>query len=220
MKKIQILLWVAALAFVSGCADHEFPTVAEEGDYLPTNQNERYFLREQFNHPDLSERRFYDTIRVAFAGDAVINDKTYQEFIFYSLWDSGSGIIEVNYPYLYFRKDGSRYLQPALHREDEEYVFLDTEKPVGSSWQYYGGFQKERKTIYTIKAVNATRRINGIDHNDVIEVEMETQARDYGGTGYYRVATTTRYFARGKGEIYSLFSFYGYTAAYRISSLE
>jgi hypothetical protein len=219
MKKIHFLVWVVALMLVAGCADHEFSSVARDGDYLPTDQTDRYFLREQFTHPDLSNRFYNDTIRVAFAGDVVLNNKVYQKFELYSMWDSGSGMFESRNVYRYFRKEGARYMEPAEYPEAEEHVFLDIEKPVGSSWHYFGGFEKETKTTYIIKAVNATRRINGTDYKDVIEVEMETQVRDYNGS-YYRLMTCTRYFARGKGEVYSLTSFFVYTLSTRISPLE
>lgn len=222
MKKIRVFFWVAALALTTSCTDQEFSNVARKGDYLPTNQSDRYFLRESFAQPDLAERFQYDTIRVSFAGSAEINNIQYQKFDFYSMWDNGSAIVEVHDAYRYFRHEGSRYYQPALATgpNAEEHIFLDTEKPAGSSWQYLEGFENEWRTTYTIKAVNAKRTINEVEYTDVIEVETRTEAKSMGDEDYYLVTSQNRYYARGVGEVYSLFSSYTYTGALQISSLK
>src|SRR5688572_24089658 len=103
-KPILLSLAIVALHF-SGCTDHELSPVPVDGDYLPINQNARHYLREQFSHPDLVNRFYYDTIKIAFVGDTVIANKTYHRFDHYSMWDSGSGIMKVHDYYRFFRKE-------------------------------------------------------------------------------------------------------------------
>jgi hypothetical protein len=215
---INVSILLFALAFAAACEDDEIPQLALEGDYLPVDQNSRYFLREQFSDPDLSNRFQSDTIRIEFVGDTVIANKTYHQYKHFSFWDSGNGIIDVNYDYRFFRKEGSQYIEPlSLSGDGTEIVFLDTEKPVGCSWSYDNGFGTE--TIYTIKAVNTEREINGIQYMNVIDVEMETRYHESDGS-YSLVYKGHRYFEKDLGEIYSLSEWYMYRGAFRLSDVK
>lgn len=218
MKRSLILgVAIAALALISGCDDENSPAVAAEGDYFPAHPASRRFLREQFTHPDLSYRYYYDTIRIAASPDTLMAGTLYHRLTFYSFWESASGIIESSDTYRYFRKEGSRYLTPSPTADNEE-VFLDTSLPVGSSWTYESA-DGDLIGKYTIKAVHATKQFNGVMYNDVIEVEFQSHYRNNDGV-YRLLHVQNRCFAKDVGEVYSLSAFYSYTTASRISTLE
>jgi len=218
MKKFLFVSWVGALLFISSCELFETisPNKPVAGDYLPATKKISYFLREQFTDPDLSYQFYADTIKIMFARDTLIGNKMYQVVEYYNQPKPGDvGIHDV---FKIFRRDGSRYLQTPLYPDGVEYVFLDTDKPEGSTWFYYSGVDKETKTIFTVKAVTASREINGNLYNNVIEMQTETLGRYLSG-GYYRVNLTTRYFVKDVGEIYSLSAWFTYTGALRLTLL-
>lgn len=219
MRKFPIFsVVVMALVLVSGCDDEHLTSLPAKGDYFPASPPPRQFLREQFYNPDLADRYFNDTIRVVAGRDTVFDGMRIHRLDFYSMWDSGSGVIEVHDFYRFFRKEGSRYLSPSFDPRMEDHIFLDSEKPVGSSWSYLS-FYGDSKQTYTVKAVNATRTFNGKLYRDVIEMEMQTSAWNTNGEEYL-VQVSNRYFAKDIGEIYSLSSWYVYAGALRISCLE
>jgi hypothetical protein len=216
-KSIFLFLVIVALTVIS-CEYNDLSPTPADGDYLPVNHENRYFLREQFSQPDLSDRYYYDTMWVRFMGDTLIGNKTYHRINHFSMWDSGSGWVVSSDFYRFYRREGSQYFQLTWGDFHEE-VFLDTEKPVGTTWSYEQGFEGEWRTTYTIKAVNAVRIVNGKAFQNVIEVESEAWTKDHNGHEYL-VTRQLRYFARDKGEILSLFKSFTYTSALRLTALE
>lgn len=212
MKAISCLSLVISLFFVTGCENNELTSVPH-GDYMPIHV-ERHLLREQFPKPDLSERYFYDTIRVSFRSDTVIGTKSYQVFQFFSIHETGVH----RDVYKIFRREGSKYLDPPLSGESEERVFLDIDQPIGGSWSY-DGHGGNIKTTYTIKSFVPVKIVNGIEYRNVVGVELEVQVKDNDGR-YYRSHRAEKYYAKDFGEIYVESSWYVYAGAMRLSAVK
>jgi hypothetical protein len=203
--------------FLASCIEEAQPPLPIEGDYLPVNKQPQYFLREQLSL-DLTNIFFNDTIRIGSSGDTLIDNKRYQTFDYYSRDPLSGKIWEFHDLYKIFRQEGSQYLEPRLYASGREHVFLDTQKPQGSSWFYYDGSENDVKTIYTIRATNSSQVVNGSKLENVIDVEIETLGKNLSG-GYYRVNLTHRYFAKDIGEIFVLSQWFSYTGASRLSLL-
>jgi hypothetical protein len=220
MKNTCVILFTALISLLCGCENNDLSRRPSEGDYLPVNSEARRFLRQQFSTPDeLSAEAFAeDEIRIQFVGDTIIGSSTYHQINHFSNWDSGNGIVEVNDYYMFYRKEGSRYLTPSLLPDGEDHVFLDTRKPVGSSWEYTEGHQNEWHTIYTIKDIDAVREVNGIQYQDVIEVVTETEAKDLQG-GYYLISSVRTLYAKDLGAIYRFSGSYPYPTGLKITAL-
>jgi hypothetical protein len=187
------------------------------GDYYPTTSARRY-LRESLN-PATKEIFMTDTIQIVYDTDVAIKDKTYAKLDFLSKWLNAENVPVINRDvYTLFRKEAGQYFSP-YSSDSSEYIFLDTQKGVGSSWTIYQGFENESKIVYTVKAVNATRVVNGVTYKNVIEILQEVYS-SFNKEPYELGFSETSYYAKDIGRIYRRSDFYTYPGTLRITMLD
>lgn len=213
----RFLLLVIFLIAALGACDTS-PNVAVPGDYYPSkNTTNGYFLREQYN-PTTKEVFFTDTVQIAYNKDVNYKDRVYTELDSYSKFQVSDNQTTINQDvYKLVRKSGCQYFTP-YSSDSSEYVFLDTGKDAGASWTYYSGFENESKAVYTIKEVNGTRTVNGVTYKNVVEVLVEMFFKT--DTAPYTLSSSsTNYYAKDIGPIYSSTEFYTYLGGLRITLL-
>ncbi len=210
MKQLTFILTVVAAAL--GCnddakIDHTLPV---HGEYMPLIGTKQSFLREELTSPQSIEPWFFDTIQVASGTDLNLAGKNWQTLQYFDG-------LEFNDNYKIFRRNGSQYLRPPLTLNGEDVVFLDLEKAVGETWQYWSGSSNDAKIIFIVKSIDNVRTVNGLPYENTIEMQMDVFA--HGSTGWYLVSSENTIFAKDVGEILSNQGFYTYTGALRISRL-
>lgn len=216
-SRTPLFITLAAIAVFSCDHDTE-PQVAVPGDYYPTTRGRLTYLRESIN-PVTQELFMSDTIEVGYDRDTVFNDKTYSRLEYYSNWrDANNNIIPQQDLYRLFRTENNQYFLP-YSSGTSEYMFLDTKKGVGESWIFYGGFDKEIKTTYTVKAVNESRIVNGVEYRNVIEILAQTYYLPTDGK-YELSEEETSYYAKDIGEIYRNSEWYTYSGISRLTLLK
>jgi len=218
MRLKSSLPLVTAVMMAASCSQDNAPSLAVPGDYYPATTTSRNYLRESIN-PATKEILLTDTIQIVYDTDVAFNNKTYTKLDFLSKWLNADNVPVINRDvYALFRKEASQYFTPNSS-DSSEYIFLDTQKGVGSSWTIYQGFENESKTIHTVKAVNATRVVNGVTYKNVIEILQE---------GYYSFNkgpyelgySETSYYSKDIGRIYRRSDFYSYPGTLRITLLD
>ena len=223
-KIISLALLLAWLFLISSCNKQELSVnVAVSGDYFPSNASKKIYLRESFGR-SRTEPFMTDTIKVIYNGDTTVGKKSYKKMECYLKLEANGKTIEQHYMCVLFRKEGSkyyRYYRPYSFTDTSEYIFLDTDKAVGSSWSTYGGFKDEIKTTYTIESINENRVVNGIEYHNVIEVSEDTYYKNisYSTSQYYLSASGQHFFAKDVGEIYTSAESYTYRGIFRKSLL-
>ncbi len=217
MQLKSSLLLIAATIVVASCSQDTTPAVPLPGDYYPTT-NARRYLRESLN-PATKEIFMTDTIQIFYDADVTYKDKTYAKLDFLSKWLNADNVPVINRDvYTLFRKEAGQYFTP-YSSDSSEYIFLDTQKGVGSSWTIYQGFENESKIIYTVKAVNAIRVVNGVTYKNVIEILQEVYSSFNKGP-YELGFSETSYYAKDIGRIYRRSDFYTYPGTLRITLLD
>jgi hypothetical protein len=216
---ISVFTFLMVLGSLSSCENHDTDDrIARKGDYLALERDVvKYYLREQYA---LGETEPYvsDTIKIVFKGDTLIEGRAHGRLEFYSMHEVEiNKWIEMHDLYRIIRVEGSKYFYLPYSSDPTEYMFLDTERPVGESWTYSHGYDHEFKTTYTIEAVNATRTVNGIEYHNIIIVSEKGLFKNYDGVNYDHTFSGLRYFAKGVGEIYNSSEFYSYPVGLRIT---
>src|SRR5436190_13125302 len=93
IKNIISLIISLLLTSFTACEPQDDRTTPVAGDYFPMEEGVvKYYLREQYM-PDSKEIFFSDTIKIVFKGDTVIDEKTFQQFRFYSKWERADHVI-------------------------------------------------------------------------------------------------------------------------------
>lgn len=209
-----LFLFLVATVSISSCDQDRSPAIAVDGDYYPaTNNTQGKYLRETFN-PFTKEVFQSDTIQIVYDTDVAYKDRIYKKLDYYSKWQAADNSTVINHDvYKLLRKDGYQYFTP-YSSDSSEYVFLDTEKGVGSSWTYYQG--DEFKSVYTVKGANETRIVNGMEYKNVIEILHESYFSS-DKKQFELTSSVTSYYAKGIGEIYFSSEFYSYPAGLRIT---
>jgi hypothetical protein len=216
---MSVFAVMLTLGSFSSCENHDTDDrIARRGDYLALQKGVvKYYLREQYA---LGEPEPYvsDTIKIVFKGDTLIEGHAHGKLEFYSMHEVDINTrIEMHDLYRIIRVEGSKYFYLPYSSNPTEYMFLDTQRPVGESWTYSYGYDDEFKTTYTIEAVNATRTVNGIEYHNIIIVAEKGWYKNYDGVSYDHTFSGLRYFARGVGEIYNSSEFYSYPVGLRIT---
>jgi hypothetical protein len=192
-----IILIIFATLLLAACDDRDIqPTTS--ADYFPLNSGQEWhYQRWVDNLPADASKNIWDTLKLAVAGDTVVEGKTYK-----IIADEAGNIDKI------VRKEGAQYL--GRHHElygdfSHEYVFLDLNKSVGESWSYLkdGG---TTKTEYTILSKNANHTVSGVEYNNVIEVKVDYYNITI--TGDFELwVTAVHHYADGVGEIYHYYPY-------------
>lgn len=207
------------LVIAGACTQNDTPVVAVPGDYYPTASNlQHHYLRESIN-PYTGELIQADTIQIVYGSDVPYKDKTYTELDFFSKWINANNVPVMNRDiYALLRKDADQYYTP-YSSDSSEYVFLDTRKSIGSSWTIYKGFENEFKIVYTIKAVNATKIVNGVTYTNVVEMLQQVYG-SFNKAPYELSSSETSYYAKDIGPIYRNADSYSYPGTFRVTLLK
>jgi hypothetical protein len=192
-KKIILLTCISILSAIIGCDTNEVSP--SEGDYFPLGGREWSYQR-WLSGVD-NDSTVWDTLRLRVEGTVDIEGKSYVR-----MGDPAG------FGGKFVRVEGSKYYgrNHELYGNDfsAEYVFLDTEKSVGESWEYIKD-SGARKTEYVIKAVNASHTLLGVTYKNVIEVNVNYYYKD---NGVFQLSyTVVHYYAKGVGEIYHYYPY-------------
>jgi hypothetical protein len=190
MNSINAVLFATCLAFVCSCADESLDPI--DDSYFPLRENSEWVYQRSLSLGNEDLPNLLDTLVFRVHGDTVIGGKSYKRIM------DQDGLVEK-----IVRKEGTRYYgrsHELYSGFSEEYMFLDSGKPEGSSWTYLkdGG----RKTEYVIKARNMRHNIFGTQYDGVIEVEVNYYLETSPGIYTYWL-TSQHYYANGSGEIYN-----------------
>ena len=219
ITNIISLVILLLLTLLAGCEPQDDRTTPLPGEYYPMEEGVvKYYLREQYM-PDTKEIFFSDTIKIVFKGDTVINEKTFQQFRFYSKWERADHvIIETSDVYRIVKNTGSKYYFLPFSSDTTQYLFLDTQATLGAQWTYQSGFEDAFKSTYTVKAVDRKLKVNGVLYYHVVEVWKESYYK-WQDEPYKLFNLEKKYYAPGAGEIFSQSEIYTYTSGLRITLL-
>jgi hypothetical protein len=194
------LLNLIALGFLAtfsiGCDDAE-PQTAVLGEYFPLEQGLEWKYSQTLLNGD-AEPMAMEQTNFRVDGDTTIDGKKYLRII-----DLQTGFIEKA-----IRREGSKYFgrnHELYGGFTHEYVFLDTEINEGSSWHYFK-FDGAIKTEYIVKSVTATRTVNGVTYENVLELEVNYY--DQANPGEFKLTySVVHAYAKDIGEIYSYYPY-------------
>ena len=196
MRSVAIFILLAGL--LAQC--HE-PNITNR-DYYPLNENTGWeYLRQYFATDDSKTFLWADTVKLTIKGDTLLDGITYKKVV------NDQGAINKA-----LRKEGNKYYgrnHELYGGFAKEYLFLDEDASLNTTWTHYK--DNGDRTVYTVEAVNSSRKYNGITYPDVMELQVEYY------TGDELHFTTSHYYARGVGEIYA---FYPYPASFTYSNLD
>lgn len=185
-------LLLSSLAFIGACdndIDHYDRQVPVVGNYFPTTQGS-HWTYERKSMCDGSTVCFTTQQSVA-EGEELPWDDSYDPYS--SATASFQFVKTVDQEYF-----GYGYYVP-------QYKFLDAALPAHRAWVYDNDIIKEE---FRITEVNATKVVGGVTYHDVIVVKYTyfVQVRCH-QENYEPLFTTLRYYAKGIGEVYMLYTY-------------
>lgn len=163
MKRAILIVLAAALMAGASACGHE--PVAAKADYFPTAARTRWRYLDTF----IMESKAYgaDTSSYVIENDTTVDGKRYALLTLILDWGQ-------RYQWGIRKENGNYYsLQLGLYRRPRERLFLKDNLPAGSRWEEPSE-DGQSKTVYTITARPAEKRIRGKVYRDVIEVQEET----------------------------------------------
>ena len=179
-----------------------------KGNYFPLENNTEWVYQRKLGYNEADSSIWsMDTLSNKVGGDTLVGGKMYK--IILGADDNIEKVIRV---------DGNQYFgrRHELYGSfANEYMFLDTDKPVGSSWIYFKD-DSTRQTEYIIKAKNSKHIISGKVFEYVIELEVNYYYKELDRFKYW--LTTKHYYAKDVGEIYTFYP-YPVSGFYSNSSL-
>jgi hypothetical protein len=205
MKTItSILLAVTGLILVQ-CDNAENETVVK--DYFPLQENAQWnYLQSYFSTEEKSIFLWSDTVQYVVKGDTVLDGTLYKKVV-----GPFGNLIKL------VRKEGGKYygrnheLYVGLNTE---YLFLDEDAKANDSWKHYKN-DGYTLTEYKIRATNSKHTFNGIDYQDVMELQVNYYYKE--GEEYALNYSTLHYYAPGIGEIYT---YYPYPVSFAFANKE
>jgi hypothetical protein len=176
------------------CENHSIlPEIPK--DYFPLSDNfQLSYLKENFFEHD-EKVWSSDTVTFTVSGDTLVEGLVYKK-----MDNNAFAMVDK-----IVRKEGSRYFgrnHELYGGFSHEYMFLDVNAPVDSSWVYIKD-NGNTKTEYVVKAVNATHTVNGIEYKDVIKLDVNYYKNNADGINFKLWLSSTHYYANGIGEIYA-----------------
>jgi hypothetical protein len=194
---LNVILSISFLALLTSCNDDAMTKREAQGSFFPMENAREWIYQRELRSTDGNATLWLsDTIRLQVNGDTTVEGKKYKKIV----TDEGEiqKIVRVEGSQ-YFGRNHELYLGYST-----EYMFLDTEQPVGSSWTYLkdGGASK---TEYVIIAKTATQNFLGRVYKDVIEVEVTYYL--YSNEEYSKWLSTKHFYAKGVGEIYNYYPY-------------
>jgi hypothetical protein len=182
---------VLVVSFLYACEATD-PAVASLGDYFPLEDGIEWTYSQTILQNGVDPTPT-DDLNWRIDGDTTIDGKLYTSIV-----DMKNGYVKK-----VVRKEGSKYYgrnHELYGGFTHEYVFLDTDVAVGNSWHYLK-FDGAMKTEYVVKAVDATRTVNGTMYENVLELEVSYYDNIEGE--FQLNYSVTHAYAKGFGEIFS-----------------
>jgi hypothetical protein len=203
MRKVRIQLFaLLTLGFIASflvsCSDESAdPQTASSDEYFPLEQGFEWTYSQTLLNGDTDPLEM-GQVNLQVDGDTVVEGKEYLRIV-----EPQSGFIKK-----VIRKEGSKYFgrnHEMYGSFSHEYVFLDAEIAEGKSWHYLK-FDGATKTEYVVKSVTATRTVNGVTYQNVLELEVNYY--DQVNPGEYKLNYSVIHaYAKGIGEIYSYYPY-------------
>lgn len=195
-RMLMLMIILLTAAFLS-CEKEEQFILPSKGDYYPLQEgNEWMYVRKhtyRCNCPD-SGLVLTDTLELYIDRSLMVEDEG-----FFRINDKNHNLTR------YVRKQGNQYIDMPPYRQ--EYIFLMEDKPANYSWTHRGEFENT-EIEFTVKGVNGTMEVNGIQFRNVTEIrEIVWVAMADAGTEQL-FSVTHHYYASDIGEIYSMQSLY------------
>lgn len=193
-KKYSFGIMIVIITGLFSCGEDELIT---HDDYFPLQQNYEWNYKRwiSFYENEEIDSMVMDTLILTVNGKVTVDGKVYRE-----VWDSDGNTKLV-------RREGSMYFgrNHELYTSDfsHEYMFLDTNKPVGGSWSYIkdSGYSK---TEYIVLSKNVTEEILNKSYEDVITLKVNYYYEVTAGSGEYELwLSAIHSYAKGVGEVYS-----------------
>jgi hypothetical protein len=178
-----------------GCEEHGI-TVKVPGDHFPLHDGfEKAYKEEMFNS-DESMLWYSDTLTLKVQADTLIEGVTYKKIMNqYGLLNKVA------------RKEGTKYYgrnHELYGGFSNEYMFLDTSLPANSSWEHIKD-EGRSKTEYVVMAVNSKQAINGVEYENVIQLDVNYYTKAEGETTWHFSHMARHSYAAGIGEIYAYY---------------
>ena len=188
---VRSATFAAIVAALWSCYEDTIHQTKE--DYFPIENNlEWAYQRWLTSAGDDASSWILDTLRLRVNGDTLVGGKLYKKIT--NTYGATDKIVRVEASRYYGRN------HEVYSGYSDEYMFLDTDKPEGSAWEYFKN--EGTKTEYVIRAKGRTHNISGIVYEHVIEVEVNYYSQESPGVYRYRF-TSLHYYAKGTGEIFN-----------------
>jgi hypothetical protein len=186
----KTLLFLLPLTMLIGACEDDLQVQSpEKGNYFPTAKGSYWTYETKYNCDGLNQPAVcYETRQSLAEGDALPGDEEYKPYV--------SATAPIHFVKItdhdYF---GLGYDQP-------KYKFLIDNARVNHTW---GSDQGSFREKYVVREVNSTKEIRGVTYHDVIVVEhVYSVPAICEHREFLPVTTTTRYYAKGIGEIYMI----------------
>lgn len=204
--KFLVLAIVCHVVLLS-CENHSISPLIPPDYYPLTEGIELNYYQENSLTGDPSEIWSSDTVQVTISKDTIIEGIKYKRVL------NNFGRLEK-----FVRREGTQY----FGRQHEfyglftpEYMFLDTSVPVNGTWEHIKD-DGHTKTEYVVSAKYSKQTINGVEYNDVIELDVNYYNDYDDGVTMKMLYTAKHFYANGVGEI---FTYYPYPASGMFSNV-
>lgn len=198
---LRTMLLVSIALTIASCDESEPQIISDSDNFLPLEDGRQWtYQRKLISTGEDGMVWVLDTLELKINGDTLVEGHRYKKIV--NDKDEIQKIVR-NEGSKYFGRNHDLYLGYS-----HEYIYFDTELPVGSSWSYLKD-DGATKTEYTIKAKKSTQVFFDKIYTQVIEVQATYY--DMIEPTFYSVRYSTKhYYAKGVGEIYY---FYPYPAS-------
>ncbi len=178
--------------------EHQSILPEKPKDYFPLSDNfQLSYLKENIFEGENETVWSSDTVTFTVLGDTLVEGLVYKK-----MNNNAFRMLDK-----IVRNEGSRYFgrnHELYGGFSHEYMFLDINAPVDSSWVYIKD-NGNTKTEYVVKAVNATHTVNGIEYKDVIKLDVNYYNNYTDGINFELWLSSKHYYANGIGEIYAYY---------------
>lgn len=178
------------LTFLSSCQDENYRVLPENGNYFPTTKGSRWTYEQKYPCEWPNEASTCSSTRESVAeGEELPWDDSFEPYV------------SATASFQFVKVSGSEYFGYGYYVL--QYKFLDDNLPKGSQWIYGGADTDILKDVFEITEVNATKEVHGVSYPDVIVVKNTYMSRR-NSDDFETVSTTSRWYAKGVGEIYMI----------------
>jgi hypothetical protein len=190
---IRLVVLLSSLWFA--CEEHGI-IVKVPGDHFPLHDGVENAYKEEMFNSDKSMLWYSDTLTLTVQGDTLIEGVTYKKVV------NQYGLLNK-----VVRKEGTKYFgrnHELYGGFSKEFMFLDTNLPANASWEHIKD-EGRSMTEYVVMAVNSKQVINGVEYENVIQLDVNYYTKAEGETTWHFSQSARHSYAAGIGEIYAYY---------------